>query len=100
VVAVVEKWKNWPQPSYDIDKHNCVTFVKELAIAAGLSVSNSPAFIRHPKEFLTDVAARNAAFLEPYGNVIQVSAPGGGMDALRNRTQQLENQVRSVREKN
>ena len=100
VMAVVDKWKSWPQPSYDIDKHNCVTFVKELAIAAGLSVSDSPKFIRKPKEFLEDVASRNGAFLGEQGNVIAVSAPGGGMDTLRNRTQQLERQVRAVKERN
>jgi hypothetical protein len=100
VMAVVDKWKSWPQPSYDIDKHNCVTFVKELAIAAGLSVSESPKFIRKPKEFLDDVMARNAAFLGEHGDVIAVSASGGGMDALRNRTKQLESQVRAVKEKN
>ncbi len=99
VAAVVEKWKSYPQPSYDIDKHNCVTFVKELAIAAGLSVSNSPAFIRKPKEFLDDMAARNAAFLAPYGNVIAVSA-GEEVEALRNRTRALESQVKAVKERN
>jgi hypothetical protein len=100
VVEVVEKWRNYPQPSYDIDKHNCVTFVKELATAAGLSVSESKSFIRKPKEFLADVATRNAGFLAPYGNVVQVSAPGGGMDALRDRTRQLESQVKAVKERN
>ena len=100
VTAVVEKWRSYPQPSYDIDKHNCVTFVKELAIAAGLNVSESPRFIRKPKEFLADMATRNAAFLAPYGNVIQVSAPGAGMDALRERTRQLESQVKAVKERN
>jgi hypothetical protein len=100
VVAVVDKWKSWPQPSYDIDKHNCVTFVKELAIAAGLSVSDSPKFIRKPKEFLDDMTSRNAAFLGEHGNVIAVSAPGGGMDALRSRTQELEGQARAVKDRN
>ncbi len=99
VVVVVEKWKSWPQPSYDLDKHNCVTFVKELAIAAGLSVSDSPGFIRKPKEFLDDMATRNAGFLAPYGNVLQVSAPGAGMDALRDRAQQLESQAKAVKER-
>jgi hypothetical protein len=74
--------------------------VKELAIAAGLNVSESPRFIRKPKEFLADMATRNAAFLAPYGNVIQVSAPGAGMDALRERTRQLESQVKAVKERN
>jgi hypothetical protein len=100
VMAVVDKWKSWPQPSYDIDKHNCVTFVKELAIAAGLSVSDSPKFIRKPKEFLDDVTLRNGAFLGEHGNVIAVSAPGGGMDALRNRTKELEGQARAVKDRN
>jgi hypothetical protein len=100
VVAVADKWKSWPQPSYDIDKHNCVTFVKELAIAAGLSVSDSPKFIRKPKEFLDDVASRNGAFLGEHGNVITVSAASGGMDALRNRTKELESQVKAVKERN
>ena len=99
VAAVVEKWRSYPQPSYDIDKHNCVTFVKELALAAGLSVSDSPAFIRKPKEFLDDMAVRNADFLGRYGNVLQASAPGG-IEALRNRTRALESQVRAVKEKN
>ena len=71
-----------------------------MAIAAGLSVSDSQKFIRKPKEFLEDVASRNGAFLGEQGNVIAVSAPGGGMDALRNRTKQLESQVRAVRERN
>ena len=100
VAAVVEKWRSYPQPSYDIDKHNCVTFVKELAIAAGLTVSESPRFIRKPKEFLADIATRNATFLAPYGNMVQVSAPGAGMDALRERAQQLEDQVKAVKQKN
>jgi hypothetical protein len=100
VMAVVDKWKSWPQPSYDIDKHNCVTFVKELAIAAGLSVSDSPKFIRKPKEFLDDVASRNGVFLGENGNVIAVSASDGGMDALRNRTKELEGQARAVKDRN
>src|SRR6478735_10022877 len=100
VAAVVEKWRSYPQPSYDIDKHNCVTFVKELAVAAGLTVSEAPRFIRKPKEFLADMATRNAGFLAPYGNVIQVSAPGDGLDALRDRTRQLESQVKAVKENN
>ena len=63
VLDVVHKWATWPQPSYDIDTHNCVSFVKEIAVAVGLAVSNDRKFVRHPREFLADVAARNAGFL-------------------------------------
>lgn len=63
VVDVVRKWATWPQPSYDIDTHNCVTFVKEIAVAAGLAVSDDRKFVRQPRQFLADMAARNARFL-------------------------------------
>src|SRR3569833_1949609 len=36
VLAVEHKWRTWPQPSYEIDTHNCVIFVKEIAVVLGL----------------------------------------------------------------
>jgi len=66
--AVAEKWRTYPQPSYDLETRNCVTFVKEIAVAAGLSVSNDRKFIYKPSEFLDDVAARNAERLARPGN--------------------------------
>ena len=52
--------KNWPQPSYDIDEHNCVLFVKDLAMAAGLTVSDDKKFIHAPGDFLEDDVAQRA----------------------------------------
>jgi hypothetical protein len=63
VLAVVEKWRSAPQPSYELDTHNCVIFVKEVALAVGLAVSDDERFVRNPNDFLDDVKARNAAFL-------------------------------------
>ena len=63
VMAVEHRWRTWPQPSYEIDTHNCTTFVKEIAVAVGLSVSDDAKFRRNPGAFLDDVAVRNAAFL-------------------------------------
>jgi len=94
VLAVADKWKNWPQPSYDIDEHNCVLFVKDLAAAAGLSVSDDKKFIHAPGDFLDDVAARNAAFLTAHGTVYRGSAPDGDPAALERRVKQLENDAR------
>jgi len=83
VMAVAERWRAAPQPSYDIDTHNCVTFVKEIATAAGLAVSDDAKFVRAPREFLEDAAARNAPFLALYGN----AAPQSG---LEDRVRQLD----------
>ena len=63
VLALVEKWRSFPQPSYDLDERNCVSFVKAVAVAVGLSVSDDGRFNRKPAEFLDDVAGRNATYL-------------------------------------
>jgi hypothetical protein len=94
VLAVVERWKNWPQPSYDIDERNCVIFVKEIAQAVGLQVSDDRKFVRAPQEFLADVARRNAAFLSAQGPqpALMQPAQAGG----RNSAQALEQRVREL----
>lgn len=95
VMAVVDKWRNYPQPSYDIDTHNCVTFVKEIAEAVGLSVSDDKKFIRAPKEFLADVAARNSQFATGIPATAPVpAAPATANSAgLQQRLQQLQDEV-------
>jgi hypothetical protein len=58
VLAVVARWRKYPQPSYNLDTHNCVTFVKEVAVALRLPAGNYAKFIRSPKEFLEDLQMR------------------------------------------
>jgi hypothetical protein len=94
VLATVERWRNWPQPSYDIDERNCVIFVKEVAQAVGLQVSNDRKFVRDPIAFLQDVAQRNAAFLATQGpQPAQVQATPA---TTRGNTQTLEQRVREL----
>ncbi|HEX5280702.1 MAG TPA: hypothetical protein VFW28_11550 [Micropepsaceae bacterium] len=63
VLAAADKWRNAPQPSYDLWSRNCVTFIRDIAIAAGLSVGGEKDNRFDPRAFLDDVAARNTAFL-------------------------------------
>jgi hypothetical protein len=58
VLALVDRWKKYPQPSYNLDKKNCVTFVKEIALALRLPASNDVKFIRSPRDFLEDLQGR------------------------------------------
>jgi hypothetical protein len=60
VLAVAERWRNYPQPSYEIDKRNCVLFVKDVAASLGLAVSDDTKFVRDPAAFMADLKARNA----------------------------------------
>ncbi|MBV9548531.1 MAG: hypothetical protein JO256_02530 [Alphaproteobacteria bacterium] len=96
VLAVADKWRSTPQPSYDIDEHNCVLFVKDLAAAVGLSVSDDKKFIHAPGDFLDDVAVRNAAFLAANGTVYRAGTPAAqtNANALELRVKQLERDAR------
>jgi hypothetical protein len=67
VMATADRWRNAPQPSYDFYTRNCVTFVRDIAVASGLTVSYSRKFIHDPKAFLDDAATRNDAFLTQHG---------------------------------
>ena len=60
VMELMAAWRDAPQPSYDLNGHNCMTFVKATAVAAGLDVSKASRFMREPSAFLDDVAARNS----------------------------------------
>lgn len=92
VMAVEHTWRTWPQPSYDIDTHNCVTFVKEIAVAAGLRVSDNRKFVRDPKAFILDLKTRNAALLAgaPAAPVSPAAIPVAA--SLKERVDQLQAQ--------
>jgi hypothetical protein len=60
VLAIVDRWRKYPQPSYSLNSKNCVTFVREIAIALRLPASNEVKFIRSPREFLEDLQLRTS----------------------------------------
>lgn len=59
VMNVVERWRALPQPSYRLDRRNCVTFVAAVASALGLEALPDRATIRRPHAFLERVLRRN-----------------------------------------
>ena len=60
VMAVVETWRERPQPSYNLNHRNCVHFVAELAEAVGLRVDNSARLMKRPRSFLQHVRNLNS----------------------------------------
>lgn len=59
VMAVVESWRTAKQPSYNLNRRNCVHFVGEIAKAAGLSVTFDPRLMKKPHGFLVSVRNEN-----------------------------------------
>ena len=63
VLAVVEKWRSAPQPSYRLNRSNCVHFVAEVAQALGLSAPPDRKLMKKPKSFLEKVTRDNQALI-------------------------------------
>ena len=59
VMTVVERWRSRPQPSYNLNRRNCVHFVGELAEAVGLRVDYVDRLMKRPRSFLLHVRSLN-----------------------------------------
>ena len=59
VMAVVERWRTRAQPSYNLNRRNCVHFVGEVGQAAGLRVEYVRGLMRRPRSFLQHVRTLN-----------------------------------------
>ena len=74
VMATVERWRAARQPNYDLDRHNCVHFVAEIAAAIGMTPDTSR-LMKKPRSFLETMTARNRAWLAGRGATLHRLAP-------------------------
>jgi hypothetical protein len=70
LIATVEKWRTMTQPSYDLNKRNCVFFVADIAAALGLKAETPKALMKKPRSYLQSIVAANRAALIARGAVI------------------------------
>jgi hypothetical protein len=75
VMAVVERWRSAPQPSYNLNRRNCVHFVAELAEAAGLRVERLDRLMKRPRSFLLHVRELNPGLAAPVAAPAVAIAP-------------------------
>ncbi len=75
VMATVERWRTAKQPSYDLDRHNCVHFVAELAAAIGMT-PDTKKLMKKPRSFLEALTAQNRAWLQSRNATFHRSGPG------------------------
>ncbi len=59
VLAKVDEWRTRDQPSYSLNKRNCVHFVMELAEVVGLTVNRKSKLFKKPKSFLIETKGLN-----------------------------------------
>jgi hypothetical protein len=65
VMAVVDAWRNREQPSYNLNRRNCVHFVGGLAEAVGLNVEYVGRLMKRPRSFLQHVRSLNPQLTVP-----------------------------------
>lgn len=58
-LAVIERWRNRRQPSYNMNRRNCVHFVGEVAQAIGLRVEFPQRLMKRPRSYLQHIRALN-----------------------------------------
>ena len=59
VMAVVAAWRDRRQPSYNMNRRNCVHFVADLARTVGLRVVGAERLMKRPRSFLQHVRGLN-----------------------------------------
>jgi hypothetical protein len=62
VIDLVAQWRALPQPSYSLDRRNCVSFVAAVAATLGLRADAS-GLMRRPRAFLDRVLRDNRPLL-------------------------------------
>lgn len=67
VTATVERWRTLKQPSYNLNRQNCVFFIAHLAAAVGMKADTPKALMKKPRSYLQSVARANRAWLEGRG---------------------------------
>lgn len=76
VKAVVERWRAFPQPSYNLNRQNCVFFVAHVAAAIGMEASTPRNLMKRPRSYTEHLARENRAWLEGRGATFLRQAGG------------------------
>jgi hypothetical protein len=63
VLGVVARWRGLKQPSYDLDKRNCVHFVAEIAAGLGMKAETPKKLMKKPRSYLNMLTDANRPWL-------------------------------------
>lgn len=63
VMVSIGRWRAYAQPSYDLEAHNCIHFVAELAGSIGMMAEVPKRLTKKPRSFLEHLTAENRLWL-------------------------------------
>lgn len=73
VMATVEKWRALPQPSYNLNRQNCVFFIADVAASLGMAADTPKALMKKPRSYTEHLVRTNRDWLLARGAVIHRS---------------------------
>ena len=59
VMDIVQDWSSRPGKSYNLNKRNCVHFVRDVLVALGIKVNEESSNFKKPKSYLREVSTLN-----------------------------------------
>lgn len=74
VIAVAERWRHLPQPSYELWSQNCVVFVAQVAARLGLAADLPSELVTKPSGFLDYLTRNNLQRLSALGAQVHRAA--------------------------
>ena len=69
VLAAVQRWRDAPQNSYNLDRANCIHFVADVARTLGMEAEVTRNLRRRPQAFLDWLQRRNTTWLAARSHV-------------------------------
>jgi hypothetical protein len=63
VMATVEKWRALPQPSYNLNRQNCVFFIADVAASLGMAADTPKALMKKPRSYTEHLTRTNRDWL-------------------------------------
>jgi hypothetical protein len=70
VRATVEKWRSLKQPSYSLNRQNCVFFVADIAASIGMVAQTPKALMKKPRSYTESLTRANREWLLARGATI------------------------------
>jgi hypothetical protein len=67
LLARIDKWRNLKQPSYDLNRRNCVHFVADMAAALGMTAETPKALMKKPRSYTEHLTRANLGWLKARG---------------------------------
>lgn len=63
VLATVERWRSFKQPSYNLNRQNCVFFIAHVAEDLGMTAETPKALMKKPRSYSESLVRANWAWL-------------------------------------